>query len=304
MGKKTGPCWLIGLFGVVILLLSGTTVHAAMNTPAEKSYAIEAVLPNNQVDPQVQYWTLQLRPNQRETLTTRVINTGKESLTVHLMANNATTADSANILYSSKQSAIYPKSAVSFASLIVGPREKTVTIPARTIRTVSFALRAPAKTYHGMILGGINSTAVVKTSQANGIALNQQVAYNLSVVLQGEDMDVTPILHFGHVQPIAAAGHMQLALPTNNQYKINISHVQTDLGITNRGSHKFVYQDHNFGMRVAPNSKFDWTLATKTLPPGNYQMRLTVRAPNLKAQTVVQNFTVNQALSSRVTSYS
>ena len=95
----------------------------AASVSSQRSYAIRALLPNTQIDPQVTYWVLQLKNGQQE-LNTQVINTGKKPITVTLQANDGITATNAKIVYDKPRATLYPKSTVSFSSLVVGPREK------------------------------------------------------------------------------------------------------------------------------------------------------------------------------------
>jgi hypothetical protein len=283
-------------------------VHAAgsadSSKKAEKAYAIRALLPNSQIDPQVNYWVLQLNPGQRQQLDTQIVNTGRKPITVTVQANDGITASNAKIVYDQKSARLYPRTTISFSSLVVGERSQDVTVEPGAEKTVSFTIKSPAETYSGIILGGIRTVAKVSDAAKGNITLHQQVEYNLSVVLQGQDVNVTPQLSFGsQVTPGVVANKMVLRIPTTNAQQINISGIQTDFTVTNRETKKVVVKDTQYGQSIAPNSRFNWSFPVKKLAAGNYQFRLTVFGRNLKKQTVTRNFSISSTLVRRVAAY-
>ncbi|WP_415650964.1 WxL protein peptidoglycan domain-containing protein [Schleiferilactobacillus perolens] len=296
------------LVGALCFVFGGTKAFAAeSNTSAakaDKAYAIRALLPNNQIDPQVNYWVLQLNPDQRQQLDTQIVNTGRKPITVNVQANDGITADNAKIVYDQKNAQLYPRTTIGFSSLVVGKRAQDVTVEPGHEKTVTFTIKAPPEAYQGIILGGIRTVAKVSDAAKGNITLHQQVEYNLSVVLQGQDTNVTPKLSFGsQVTPGVLANKMVLRVPTINAYQINISGIQTEVKVINRGTKKAVVKNIQYGQSIAPNSRFDWTFSVKKLTAGDYQLQLTVFGRNLKKQTITRNFSISNTLVRRVAAY-
>lgn len=269
---------------------------------AEYAYAIQANLPKNQVDPQVHYWVLQLKPDQTQKLSTMIVNTGTKPITVRVQANNGTTANNASIAYNDTRSAITPKSATSFASLVVGAREQKIRLAPYETKNVEFTIKAPSKDFNGIILGGILTRAFVNSAAKGKLTLRQEVAYSISVVLQGKTMDVTPALTFGkQVVPKADGGRMVLSLPTTNDQPINIANMATAMTVTDKATGKRVYHATANGMKAAPHSQWNWALPVNHLGSGSYRMTLAVSGQGLKKETITRDFSVSSAVAAATT---
>lgn len=292
--------WIVFLIAVVLLFAGSQPVQAA-STP-KKAYAINAQLPANQVDNALQYWEPRLAPNQEQTLNLQLANIGSQSITITVYANNGTTDSNPQIIYDRTAPAVYPKTAVSFASLVQGPRKKQVTLkPARTT-TVSFKIRAPAKQFNGMILGGLYTVADV-TTDANA-TVRSRVGYQRSVVLQGNDINqVKPKLHFGTVKPAVQADNMVLRLATTNSAKMYGEAINTDMQVNRQGDVKRLVHRTSQDGKIAPNSRFDWQFNIHKLPAGNYTMKLVVSGNNVPKQTITRNFTIEGSQVQSVADY-
>lgn len=282
--------WLVaGIMGLFLFSVATPAFAASSQTP-KKAYAINTVLPDNQINQNLKYWDLSLTPKQEETLRLQVVNLGSEKITVTVYANNAVTNNSAVIDYAHTTPTIYPKNAQSFVAMIKGPRKQTVTLDPSATKEVDFKIQAPAKAFDGMILGGLYTKADVTTTKT---AIHQWVAYQRSVVLRGKKIDtLRPHLTFGQVVPIVQAAELALRLPTTNKPPMYAQAVTSDLTVTRRSDGKRMAQTSNESQEIAPSSKFNWELPIKKLPAGDYQMRLVVAANNLPRQTVVRNFTI------------
>ncbi|MCI2171535.1 DUF916 domain-containing protein [Schleiferilactobacillus perolens] len=282
---------LIVLVGVIFLSgIMALPVNAAGDARPTKAYTINAKLTATQTVPNVQYWEMQPKPGAKETLTMQVANIGKESITVKVSANNAITSDTASIIYSDPRKTIYPGDATSFTSLIHGPREQTVTIPAGQSKDVDFHIQTPAKPFSGMIMGGIFTTADVSKANAK---IHAYIAYQRSVVLDGEaKLVIHPHLTFGAVNVLAKTGKLSLRLTTANPRSMYGYGIQSHLQVTRASDGKKISDQVQNNHKIAPNSRWDWQFSLKKLPVGNYKMKLTVLGSNLPKQTVTRRFTV------------
>lgn len=297
------PWWLLSILAVLIgLFSSAVIVHGAATKTPKKAYAVSAVLPPNQVDGALNYWQLSLTPNQTQTLQLQVANIGSEPITVDVYANNGTTDSNPQIIYSQAATSVYPKTATSFASLVVGARKKSVTLAPAAVKVVEFTIRAPAKQFSGMILGGLYSEADVTTTAT---PIRQKVAYQRSVVLQGSNINTErPKLKFGAVQPVAEAGKLALRLVTSNDAPMYAYALTTDLTVTNRGTKKRVIHTTAQNGKVAPQSRFNWQFPIHNLPAGAYRMTLVVAGNNVARQTITRNFTIEQSQVQALADYS
>lgn len=159
-------CILLSLFVGMISLFGKPQNSNAADNSANKSYSVQAVLPDNQLDKEVSYYDLKSEPNKEQNLEIIVANTGSEKITVETELNNAYTTDGATIGYDKFNAKTYKSDNPSLSSLIVGKRKIKSAIDAGQTKTIVFKIRHPKKAFDGIILGGITTTALVDSSHS------------------------------------------------------------------------------------------------------------------------------------------
>lgn len=266
---------IIVFFSTLLLLIAtflpfATTVKAA----PDKSYAIQAILPDNQVNKDESFFDLKVEPNKEQTLKILIANTGTKSITVTAEVNNAYTADSGVIGYDKYNTKLYKSSLPSLTSLVEGKRKQKVTLAAGENKTVEFKVKSPSSEYAGIILGGVTTTASVSPTKSKNINIKNQVRYVKGVVLRSKDDGVMPDMHLTSAAPKAVAGSTGIAYTMDNTAPINVNKVSLKAKITN-GSQVTNYSADN--LQIAPNSQFNYFIPIKKLSAGTYKAHISLK---------------------------
>ena len=266
---------IIVFFSTLLLLIAtflpfATTVKAA----PDKSYAIQAILPDNQVNKDESYFDLKVEPNKSQSLKILIANTGTKSIKVTAEVNNAYTADSGVIGYDKYNVNLYKSKLPSLTSLVEGKRKQVVNLAAGENKTVEFKVKSPDSEYAGIILGGVTTTASVSPTKSKNINIKNQVRYVKGVVLRSKDDGVMPDMHLTSAAPKAVAGSTGIAYTLDNTAPINVNKVSLNAKITN-GSNVTHYKADN--LQFAPNSKFDYFIPIKKLEAGTYKAHISLK---------------------------
>lgn len=282
----------IVFFSALLLLITtllpfATTVKAA----PDKSYAIQAILPDNQVNKDESYFDLKVTPNKEQTLKVLIANTGSKPITVTAEVNNAYTADSGVIGYDKYNTKLYKSKLPSLTSLVEVKRKKVVTLANGENKTVEFKVKSPSSEYAGIILGGVTTTASVSPTKSKNINIKNQVRYVKGVVLRSKDDGVMPDMHLTSAAPKAVAGSTGIAYKLDNTAPINVNKVSLKAEITN-GSKATNYSADN--LQFAPNSQFDYFIPIKKLDAGTYKAHISLKNESGFAKEFSYTITVKQ----------
>lgn len=283
---------IIVFFSTLLLLMAtflpfATTVKAA----PDKSYAIQAILPDNQVNKDESYFDLKVEPNKEQTLKVLIANTGSKPITVTAEVNNAYTADSGVIGYDKYNAKLYKASLPSLTSLVDGKRKQVVKLKTGENKTVEFKVKSPSSEYAGIILGGVTTTASVSPTKSKNINIKNQVRYVKGVVLRSKDDGVMPDVHLTSAAPKAVAGSTGIAYRLDNTAPINVNKVSLKAEITN-GDSKTNYNADN--LQIAPNSQFNYFIPIKKLNAGTYKAHITLKNDSGFSKELNYNITVKQ----------
>lgn len=276
------------MFIFAIPLFNQTTkVEAA----GDKSYSIQSVLPDNQIDKDESYFDLKVEPNKDQTLKIIIFNTGSKSIKVTAEVNNAYTADSATIGYDKYNKSTYKSDLPELSSLVEGSRKQTVNLKAGESKEVSFKVKSPNKEYKGIILGGVTTIANVSPTKSKNLNIQNQVRYVKGVVLRSKDDAVNPDMHLTDAFPKAVSGSKGIAFTMDNTAPININNVKLKSRIKH-GSKTLNYHAKN--LQIAPNSKFNYFIPIDDFTAGTYKAKITLTGKNGFKQTFTKTISVSK----------
>ncbi len=274
-----------------MLLLVGFLLPTKVDAAADKSYSVQAVLPDNQIDQNESYFDLKVEPKKEQTLKVMIINTGSKPIKVAAEVNNAYTADSGVIGYDKYNVKLYKNSNPSLTSLVDGKRKTSVNLKVGQAKTVSFVVKSPPEEYTGIILGGVTTTANVSPTKSKNINIKNQVRYVKGVVLRSKDDGVVPDMHLTNAFPKAVAGNSGIAYTLDNTAPININEVTLKAKIT----HNDKTSDYNAkNLQIAPNSKFNYFIPVKDLNSGKYKAKITITSKAGYKKTFTRTITVSK----------
>lgn len=260
------------VFGLSTVLIFGRTAQADGDEP-KKSYSVQAILPDNQLNKDVSYYDLKVEPNQKTTLNLLVSNTGQQSINVDVELNNAYTTNSATIGYDKYSATTYKSENPQLSSLVEGKRKQKVKLKAGETKQVSFKIKAPEKEFKGIILGGLTTTAGVSSNEKSKVNVANQIRYVKGVVLHSKEDAVKPDLNLKSAAPNAFDDSVGIAYNVTNEAPININDLKVKAKISHKGLKDTNYKAEN--LQIAPDSNFQYYIPIKHLKPGIYTTELT-----------------------------
>jgi len=285
--KKKITLFFSTLLLLLAVLLPATTVKAA----PDKSYAIQAILPDNQVNKDESYFDLKVEPNKEQSLKVLIANTGSKPIKVTAEVNNAYTADSGVIGYDKYNTELYKAKTPSLSSLVEGKRKQVVNLQTGENKTVEFKVKSPSSEFAGIILGGVTTTASVSPTKSKNINIKNQVRYVKGVVLRSKDDGVMPDMHLTSAAPRAVAGSTGISYMLDNTAPININKVSLTAKIKHAGK-TIDYKAEN--LQIAPSSQFNYFIPIKSLSSGTYDAHITLKNGEGFEKSFDKSITVKQ----------
>lgn len=296
--KQFKKLWLVGLSLLAIPLMM--LVAQPNSAYAEKvNYAVTPIYPANQTDPNLGYYDLKVKPGQKQTVSIAVQNSGSKAAQVDVTPTTATTNDSGLMNYQPSDAKKDSTLKYAFSDLMSGSQR--VTIPANGSQTVTFTLQAPKATFAGKISGGfyvseVADDSVTKSLSGKGATLTNRYAYVVGVVLRQDGQPtVKPSLRLQTVKPGLVNAHTAIIANLQNTRAESLGEMDVKAEIRKVGQSKVLYQNHQQGLQMAPNSNFNYgiNLKNKPLKAGRYQLKMTIKG-NKGSWVLTKEFTITR----------
>ena len=271
----------MGLAGLALIV-----ALCCLNVRAESSevgFSVRALLPENQMNPDVAYFYLHMEPNQEQVLQVMVNNRTDEEMVVELQANTAFTNAHGVIDYSQMQGGSKVHG-TDFES-IVTIAEPRISIPAQHSVVAEFQIQLPEEPFDGEILGGLVFTQVPPEAFENELAgameirniFNYCIAVRLS---QGDRALIAPEFTLEGVQMGQRAGFPSLIVSLRNERQMIVKDMEMDVSVYAQDYTK-VLSFETLKMAMAPSSEAPYIISLRdTLPlqAGVYHVVAEVRA--------------------------
>lgn len=262
---------LVLIIGVLMAIL-GFQEKATANVI---DFAVEPVLPANQINDESNYFHLKLDQGQHQTLTVKLFNNTAEKVNLGATASLATTNVNGVVDYSPSVNQSDSSLAYQIKDLIDLPAE--ISLEANETKDYTFEVKMPDNHLSGVLAFGItfqSKQANSNTEKLDGATINNQFAYVVAVLMQQDDsISDVPELKLSDVSAsqmnnrnAIVANYRNLAGAYLNQMKIVTKIYQKSTG-------KLVYEQTKAQMQMAPNSVFTYPLFLNgtALKAGNYQ---------------------------------
>lgn len=266
---------------IMCFLIVGIFLPSTQGKAAEMNFAVEAVIPDNQVDKSQTYFDLHVEPKQKQALQVKLRNSTNKRVTVEMSANTATTNDNGIVEYNNKSKEKDSSLKIAFAEIASVPKE--ITLPAKSTKTVSVKLKVPEKAFDGVVLGGLHFTEKMdkkeKKNQKDSQIINKY-AYTIGVVLQESDKVIKPHLKLNKVTPGQVNFRNVLQANIQNDRPAIITDMSLTGKIYKKGSDAVLYERKQQKLRMAPNSNFNFgiSLNNEAFKPGTYTFKGTAKA--------------------------
>lgn len=261
--------------GIVILFGAGDFVQAS-----ELNFAVNPIIPENQIDKDKTYFDLELSPGQTQTLEVQLKNDTDKELTVEASINSATTNLNGVVEYGPND--IKPDSSLAYNLKDYAGVAQEIKIPSKQVITVPIDLKMPEQTFDGVMAGGItfkekNTESTDPSADQKGLAIKNEYSYVIALVMRQNTTPVQPDLQLLTVEPSQVNARNVINIGLQNPTASYLNQLKLSGKITKKGSQKMIYAIDSTGLQMAPNSNFSYpvSLNGQKLEPGDYHLDLT-----------------------------
>ncbi|EUJ29116.1 DUF916 domain-containing protein [Listeria cornellensis] len=181
---------------ITILLLIMISLIPVRTEASELGFSVQAILPDNQIDPLHTYFDLMMKPNQKQAIQVAITNDKEEDIQVQVYVNTAMTNKNGIIQYSETAPKLDSSLKTPFKS--IAKTENIVTVPSKSTKNISVDIQMPQEKYDGIILGGLyfmEKKADKATGSKDNIQITNRYSYTIGVVLRESDTEVLPDLN-------------------------------------------------------------------------------------------------------------
>lgn len=283
------------LCSLVSLLFLVPVVVSANGSP-KMNFSYYAVQPSTQLDYDRDFFYVQTKPGENQTLEIELTNTSDEEISVTAIVTDAISTETGDIGYGVPL--IKNETLINPISEIVVPEEKTVVLKGFEKRMISLNLTPPANHYEGVKIGAV--TLTTEGDQKVDGMVKVESGYRIAIVTSenGDDFNSGSSLDLIDVKPTLVDGRKVVQAAIQNPEPQSVEGVEIESELINKKTKEVVKKSKVSGYSFAPNSTlpfiFDWGLSN--LEAGEYTV--TMKAKNHEHEwDMKKDFTItaNQA---------
>lgn len=246
----------------------------------QMDFEVQMVPANSQVNRENRFFDLGLEPGQKETFQVKLHNFSDRPIKVYSQINNSITQIGGGMIYRPTKIGIIRDTKHTLRDIaVVKSADQIVTIGPNAEKTVSASVKMPDNQTKGLIYGTWHFIEYGKKDDGSNSSVSGNYAYNVGVVLRGQDYKVYPELKYQTVEPIVKNGHPALGIQLNNIKPMVIKNARVNAVIYRQRlfKNKRVYQTTN--VDVAPNSQFTVPISWgyDQMKPGKYTVDVAVK---------------------------
>ncbi|WP_086312960.1 hypothetical protein A5821_000532 [Enterococcus sp. 7F3_DIV0205] len=270
---------------LLIIMISSLPLNASAQD-GTMNFSVTAVIPDNQIDKTKTYFDLKMKPGQVQELEVSMNNPLDEEVTVENNANTAITNDNGIVDYSNADPKLDETLKAPFS--VISEVEKETTIPAKSSKILKIKVTMPDKELDGVILGGLHFTEKEdkeKDDKENsGVQIKNRFAFAIGVLIRQNDNIVKPDLKLGKIQPSQVNYRNVLKANIQNTQPVIIQDMEIDARVTKKGSKETLFEQKKPGVRMAPNSNFNFGMSweNQEFKAGKYTLHMNVSSGSEK----------------------
>lgn len=268
----------IFFLSLILCILCSPFYHVSA---AEMAFSVETVIPSNQIDTSKTYFDLKMKPKAKQKLLVKLTNTTKEPVTIAMSANTAITNDNGIVEYTHTKQKKDSSLKFDFADIVKVAKE--ITLPANSSKKIPVYITMPKEKFNGVLLGGLHfvkKTDAEKDKPEDNSQVKNNYAYVVGVSLQETNKTVLPHLKLRSVK--ASQSNLRNVISANiqNDKAAIIPDLSISGKISKSNSDKVLFQTKKDGLKMAPNSNFNYLISAENKPfkPGKYVFEGTAKA--------------------------
>lgn len=245
---------------IVMLLMSLGCILLPVFVDADDfSISVSPEIPTNQKGDSKTSFNIRMKPGETKEYTLHINNKGDKDKKVEVSIVDAGTV-SAGVIDKSNSKARMVSGAQHLLTELATLHDKNVTVPAKSVKDVTFTIKAPQEEMPGIILGGIyvldKNEEEKSKDKGEGMALHNQFGYPTEIMLATSDKQLKAKLDLDTVKADASGGHPSLEIPIQNINPNIIPDLTVKTDIRKKGSSKVLVTDTKTDNKLAPQSIF------------------------------------------------
>jgi hypothetical protein len=255
------------------------------------NFAVEAVLPDNQVDKKVSYFDLLMTPGQAQTVQVKLSNSTDKDVTVEIGGSSATTNVNGAVEYSPTDIKTDKSLKYNITDFITLPKE--VVLKPKTTQALDVQVTMPEEQFTGVIAGGLTfkqKSSETNSSQndAKGVSIKNEYSFVIALLMRQEPTIVAPNLQLNDIYANQLNYRNVISANLQNPTMGYLNRMNVDAkitGITDKNTSFVIQKDM---MQMAPNTNFDFPIPvskqgileenqySEPLKPGKYHLSMIV----------------------------
>lgn len=272
---------LLSLIGMSILLSGINTGQAS-----QLNFSVTPSIPENQVDKDKSYFDLQLEKSKGQELIVTLKNGTDKKVIVETSINRATTNLNGVVEYG-KTKDKKDTSLVYNIEDFIEIKDSEIEIPPHEEKQLLLKVKGIPEVFDGILVGGLTfkekqETATNKDNKNQGLAIENEYAYVVGIVLHGENEDISSDIKLKNAEAAQVNARNVINATLQNPKPKYLSSLSVDAVVTKKGSDDVLYSSKKKDMQMAPNSSFSYPipLEGESLKPGKYTVAMNIKSLN------------------------
>lgn len=247
-----------------------------IGTTSEFNFAVNPVIPENQIDKEKTYFDLKMAPGTVQTVEVQLRNDTDQEVVIAPVIASATTNLNGVVEYGENDIEADETLPYDMADLI--EVEKEITIPKQSQITLPLKITMPSESFEGVIAGGLTlketteENATADSEEDQGLAIKNEYAYVVAILLRQNTAEVAPDLKLLDVGPGQVNSRNTINVTLQNPEAAYLNSLRLINEVKKKGDSDVLYSSDTSRMQMAPNSNFSYpiSLEGQRLEAGTY----------------------------------
>ncbi|WP_142424181.1 DUF916 and DUF3324 domain-containing protein [Enterococcus casseliflavus] len=247
-----------------------------IGTASEFNFAVNPVIPENQIDKEKTYFDLKMAPGTVQTVEVQLRNDTDQEVVIAPVIASATTNLNGVVEYGENDIEADETLPYDMADLI--EVEKEITIPKQSQITLPLKITMPSESFEGVIAGGLTlketteENATADSEEDQGLAIKNEYAYVVAILLRQNTAEVAPDLKLLDVGPGQVNSRNTINVTLQNPEAAYLNSLRLINEVKKEGDSDVLYSSDTSRMQMAPNSNFSYpiSLEGQRLEAGTY----------------------------------
>ncbi|MGG5315459.1 DUF916 and DUF3324 domain-containing protein [Enterococcus sp. AZ072] len=265
---------------VSLFFLSCNRAFASEEIPEKEEkgkvgFTVEAVKPTTQLDPTKSFFFIKVAPQEPQKLTLKVKSTQKAEEKVKLYIKNAYTTSEGTIDYD-HEDIIKDETLVQPIEELASVEPKEVTVKEFETKDVTITINPPAEAFEGVKIGAICAMSATDETEEKGIGSSFGYRVGLVAMSEEDDYENGSSLNLIRVKPTVDQGKRVIQARLQNPESQILNELEVQTALRKKGEKEVLRERKATGMRMAPNSQFDFstTWGLDPIEQGDYVLSI------------------------------